>query len=70
MLLTFQESADYLKVSQPTLRIAIKKRGLGVVRFGRTIRINKEHLDAWIRENTQFINSSSSENDTAPVGEG
>jgi excisionase family DNA binding protein len=55
MLLTIRESAHYMKVSEPTVRKAIKTRGLSVVRFGRAVRIDQGSLDAWIRKETTSV---------------
>jgi len=50
--LTVKETADELGVKQPTVRKWIAERRLPHVKLGRAVRVPKEAVLAFIRENT------------------
>lgn len=55
-LLTRQEAAAYLGVSLPTLAEIQREPGFPIVRMGaRRVFVNREKLDKWIDERTQWV---------------
>ncbi len=53
-LLTVAEAADYLSMSQSTVRRYLLRREIEHIRVGRTVRIRRSVLEAWLREHTQL----------------
>ncbi len=53
-LLSVAEAADYLSMSQSTVRRYLRRREIEHIRVGRTVRIRRSVLEAWLREHTQM----------------
>lgn len=51
-LLTKQQASDYLTMSPRTIDKLINTRQLAVVHIGRSVRIRKSQLDAYLAANT------------------
>ena len=50
LLLTMEEVAKRMKVSEPTVRKVIRERGLKVIRFGRQVRVPEKELESWFEQ--------------------
>ena len=61
-LLTYKQAAEILQVSDRTVWQLVKDGQLRAVRFGRTVRIDRQDLDA-------FIEAAKAHDCGAPVGE-
>ncbi len=53
-LLTVAEAADYLSMSESTVRRYLRRREIEQIRVGRTVRIRRSVLESWLREHTQM----------------
>ncbi len=53
-LLTVAEAADYLSMSESTVRRYLRRREIEHIRVGRTVRIRRSVLESWLREHTQM----------------
>lgn len=52
-LMNKREACDYLKISNNTLDSWIKK-GLPVIRIGKTVRFNKKEVHRWLNDQQHF----------------
>jgi excisionase family DNA binding protein len=52
-LWTIAEVAEYLRVSERTVKSRIADAGLPTLRFGGTVRFSRADIDAWLREGKQ-----------------
>jgi excisionase family DNA binding protein len=52
-IMTIKETANYLKVSVPTVRSLIGNKEIPFFQKGQVIRINRSHLVEWLRNNSQ-----------------
>ena len=52
--LKVEEAADYLSISKWMLYYYIKSENIPHIRLGRHIRLDKERLDIWLRQNHSF----------------
>ena len=52
--LKVKEAAEYLSISKWMLYYYIKSENIPHIRLGRHIRLDKERLDIWLRQNQSF----------------
>lgn len=48
-MLTTAELVEWLKISRPTLHL-LRKDGLPYLKIGRSVRFEKEKVEAWLKE--------------------
>ena len=53
-LLSVAEAADYLSMSESTVRRYLRRQEIEHIRVGRTVRIRRSVLEAWLREHTRL----------------
>ena len=52
-LLTAAEAADYLRISEWTLRHWVSDKKVRFIKIGRAVRFKKTHLDRFLADNVQ-----------------
>ena len=52
-LLTAAEAADYLRISEWTLRHWVSDKKIRFIKIGRAVRFKKTHLDRFLSDNVQ-----------------
>ena len=52
-LLTAAEAADYLRISEWTLRHWVSEKKVRFIKIGRAVRFKKTHLDRFLSDNVQ-----------------
>ena len=51
VLLTAAEAADYLRISEWTLRHWVSARKIRIIKIGRAVRFKKTHLERFLQDN-------------------
>jgi len=52
--LTVDELSQYIKIPKPTIYMLLSKRRIPGAKVGRQWRFNKDAIDAWMEEKTEF----------------
>ena len=52
VLLTAAEAADYLRISEWTLRHWVSARKIRIIKIGRAVRFKKTHLERFLQDNS------------------